>query len=92
VWIIVISVIVSLIVSILATAFMITRYKPSVLVVCVCGHGSNVHSRGTGACQVSYGISDKHPKGASCACDVLAVNALPPKDKSAGELERMVGL
>lgn len=62
--------------------------------LCVCTHGNNVHRHGHGECMISNGISEKFPDGSNCACDIFIEKRRPKpsKDKSAEELERIVGL
>lgn len=55
---------------------------------CICGHFNNVHQGGDGMCRVSMGISEKHPNGSMCACDIF----IEEVDTSAKELERIIGL
>lgn len=61
--------------------------------LCACGHGSNYHAdNGKGECTSSFGISEKFPKGSSCACEFFCLPKPPEPDKSAQELERMLGI
>lgn len=80
--------------NIMFLIWAISRDKQPVSGLCVCGHRRHVHLEGNGSCLISFGISDKFPTGACCACSIFIEKpkSKPPRDKAADELERMMGL